>query len=117
MKVTIARILITAVSVVLLGMLLSGVHVDDSLDAVLVALLIALLNATLRPVLIILTLPVTVFSLGLFLFVINALIIMLASHWLPGFQVDGFWWALLFSFLLAIINSVFQSILLKGHQK
>lgn len=117
MKLAIARILISAVSVVLLGTILKGVHVDGSLDAVLVAALIAVLNATIRPILIILTLPVTVVSLGLFLFVINALIILLASYWLPGFQVDGFWWALLFSFLLAIINSVFQGILLKGHQK
>jgi putative membrane protein len=115
MKLIIARILISAVSVLLLSMVLKGIHVDDSLDAVFVALLLALLNATLRPLLILLTFPVTVLSLGLFLFVINALIILLAGKWIPGFSVDGFWWALLFSFLLSIVNSVFQDILLKGH--
>lgn len=115
MKLIIARILISAVSVLLLSMLLQGVHVSDSLHAVFVALLLAFLNATLRPLLILLTFPVTVVTLGLFLFVINALIILLASKWIPGFSVDGFWWALLFSFLLAIFNSFFQDILLKGH--
>jgi putative membrane protein len=117
MKLIIARILISAVSVLLLSMLLKGVHVSDGLNAILVAFLLAFLNATLRPALILLTFPVTVVTLGLFLFVINALIILLAGRWIPGFSVDGFWWALLFSFLLAIVNSVFQDILLKGHSQ
>jgi putative membrane protein len=117
MKIIIARILISAVSVLLLGTLLSGVHVEDSLNAIWVALLLAILNVTVRPVLILLTLPVSFFTLGLFLFVINAGIIMLASRWIDGFHVDGFWWALLFSFLLAIVNSIFQNLLLKGHNQ
>lgn len=116
MKLIIARILISAVSVLILSLLLKGIHVKGNLDAVLVAGLLAILNATLRPVLILLTLPVSVVTLGLFLFVINALIILLASRWLPGFTVDGFWWALLFSFLLSVFNSIFQNLLLKGHE-
>lgn len=115
MKLMIARVLISAVSVILLDYLLPGIRVSDSLSAVWVALLLALLNATVRPLLVLLTLPVTLITLGLFLFVINAFIILLASHWIPGFQVDGFWWALVFGFLLAIVNSFFQGILLKGH--
>ncbi len=111
----IARILISAVSVLIVGSILSGVHVQDSWSAVWVAVLLALLNATVRPLLVLLTLPVTLVTLGLFLFVINACIILLASHWIKGFEVDGFWWALIFGFLLAIINSFFQDILLKGH--
>jgi len=117
MKLTIARILISAVSVLIVGSILSGVHVKDSWSAVWVAILLALLNATVRPLLVLFTLPVTLLTLGLFLFVINACIILLASHWIKGFEVDGFWWALLFGFLLAIINSFFQNILLKGHDK
>lgn len=115
MKLMIARILISAVSVILLDYLLPGIRVSDNLSAVWVALLLALLNATVRPLLVLLTLPVTLVTLGLFLFVINAFIILLASHWIKGFQVDGFWWALVFGFLLAIVNSFFQGILLKGH--
>jgi putative membrane protein len=117
MKIMIARVLISAVSVLIVGSILSGVHVEDTWSAVWVAVLLALLNATIRPLLILLTLPVTLVTLGLFLFVINACIILLASHWIKGFEVDGFWWALLFGFLLAIINSFFQGILLKGHDK
>lgn len=117
MKLTIARILISAVSVLIVGSILNGVHVKDSWSAVWVAILLALLNATVRPLLVLFTLPVTLVTLGLFLFVINACIILLASHWIRGFDVDGFWWALLFGFLLAIINSFFQNILLKGHDK
>lgn len=117
MKIILARILISAVTVVILGMLLPGVHVEDSWSAVITAFFISLLNATLRPILILFTLPVTVFTLGLFLFVINAFIILLASRWLEGFSVDGFWWALLFSFLLSFINSVLQKLLLKNYQQ
>jgi putative membrane protein len=117
MKLIIARVLISAISVILLGYLLPGVHLTDNLSAIWVALLLAILNSTVRPILVLLTLPVTIFSLGLFLFVINACITLLASYWLKGFTVDGFWWAFIFSFLLAIINSLFQNILLKGHDR
>ena len=117
MKIIIARILISAVSVLILDYLLPGIKVADNLSAIWVALLLAILNSTVRPILVLLTLPVTIFSLGLFLFVINACIVMLAGHWIRGFSVDGFWWALLFSFLLSIVNSIFQNFLLKGHQQ
>ena len=116
MKLFIARILIAAVTVVLLGWMLNPhVVVKNSWTAILVALVLALLNAILKPILVILTLPVTIVTLGLFLFVINACMILLASNWITGFTVDGFWWALLFSFLLALINSWLQSFLLRGH--
>jgi putative membrane protein len=70
------------------------------------ALVLAILNAIVKPILIFITLPITVVTLGLFLFVINALIILLADKLLKGFQVNGFWWALLFSLLLSIVTSV-----------
>ena len=80
------------------------------------ALVLALINAFIRPVLIFLTLPATIVTLGLFLFVINALMVLLAAKWVNGFKVDGFWWALLFSFLLSILNSWLQDWLLAGHE-
>ncbi len=67
---------------------------------------VAILNAILRPIFIILTLPITLFAFGLFLFVINAALILLTAEFCKGFRVDGFWWALLFSLLLSIITSV-----------
>jgi putative membrane protein len=117
MKIIVARILLSAIAVLFIDFMLPGVIVTDNLSAIWVALLLAILNSTVRPSLVLLTLPVTIFSLGLFLFVINAGLTMLASHWIEGFKVDGFWWALLFSFLLAIVNSFLQNLLLKGHEK
>ena len=64
-----------------------------------------ILNLFVKPILIILTLPITIFTFGLFLFVINALIILLAAKFVNGFRVDGFWWALLFSLLLSVLTS------------
>jgi putative membrane protein len=69
------------------------------------AVVLGLLNIFVKPLLIILTLPITIFTFGLFLFVINALIILLAAKFVNGFRVDGFWWALLFSLLLSILTS------------
>lgn len=78
--------------------------------AILVALVLAVFNVTLKPLLIFLTLPATIFTLGLFLFVINALLIMAADSLVPGFEVRNFWWALLFSFLLSLINAMLFSL-------
>jgi putative membrane protein len=116
MKLIIARILISAVVILFLGWLLPGVEVASSWKAVIAALVLSLINAFIRPVLIFLTLPATIVSLGLFLFVINALMVLLAARWVDGFKVDGFWWALLFSFLLSILNSWLQEWLLAGHE-
>lgn len=104
------RLLLTSLAVLLTSYLLPGVHIDNFLSAVLIALLLALLNVTLKPLLILITIPVTFLTLGLFLLVINALIILLADAIVPGFIVDGFWWALLFSILLWFINSILKNL-------
>jgi putative membrane protein len=104
------RLLITALAVILTSYLLPGVHVESFLSALILSLLLALLNVTLKPILVIITIPVTFLTLGLFLLVINALMILLADAILPGFIVDGFWWALLFSIVLWVINSLLRSL-------
>jgi len=105
----IIRLLLSSVAVFIGALLLPGVHVDSFLDAIWVALVLGLLNVFVKPLLIILTIPVTILTLGLFLFVINAIIIWMASNMISSFTVDNFWWALLFSVLLSIINSLFNS--------
>lgn len=80
------------------------------MSALIVAAVLALLNAVLKPLLVILTIPVTVFTFGLFLLVINALIILTADWMLADFTVNGFWWALLFSIILSIITSIFEGL-------
>ena len=89
-----------------LSYILPGVHIDQFFTALLLAVVLAILNAVIKPIFIILTLPITIFTLGLFLFVINALIILIAARFVPGFTVDGFWHALLFSLLLSILSSL-----------
>jgi putative membrane protein len=103
------RILISALVAFGLSYLLDGVHIDKFSTALILALVLAVLNALVKPILIILTLPITIITLGLFLFVINALIIMLGDKFIDGFSVDGFWWALLFSILLSLVSSILYS--------
>lgn len=100
------RILVTSLAALLAAYLLPGVHIADYTTAVFLALVLALLNTFLKPVLIFLTLPMTLLTLGLFLLVINALIVLMASHFVKGFQVDGFWSALFFSLLLSLFSSI-----------
>ncbi len=104
------KILISSLAVMLSAWLLPGIHIDDYFTGIAVAIVLALLNTFLKPLLVVITLPITVFTLGFFLLVINALIILLAGNWIPNFVVDGFWWALIFSFVLSIITSLMESL-------
>lgn len=100
------RLVLTALAVTFLAYLLPGIAVDSFLTALLVALVLSILNVFIKPVLVFLTLPATLISLGLFLLVINSALILLAGHLISGFQVSGFWSALLFSILLSLLQSV-----------
>ena len=110
------KLLLTALAVFLLANILPGVVVESYMYAIWVAVIIGVLNAFLRPVLIFFTLPATLVTLGLFLFVINACIILIASNILSGFNVISFWWALLFSLMLTFLQSLLHSVLKEGHQ-
>lgn len=109
----ILRLLLNAVAVFALANILTGVDVDDYVSAIIVALVLSVLNLFVKPLLVIFTLPVTILTLGLFLLVINGLIIMLADKFIEGFSVDNIWWAILFSILLSILQSLLQSFLKK----
>ena len=101
------NILISSLAVVICAYLLPGIHLGGFVDAFFVALSIAFLNQFVKPLLVILTIPATILTLGLFLLVINAVIIELAD-WIirDGFKVDSFLWALFFSLLLTVVTSV-----------
>lgn len=103
----IVRFLLSGIAVVLAAYLLPGVHVKDYWAALLVALLLSIVNVIVKPILIVFTIPITVVTLGLFLLVINALMILLVDYFIDDFSVDGFWWALAFSLILSIFNSMF----------
>jgi putative membrane protein len=108
---SIIKILLTAVAVVVLSKLLPGVAVDGFVTAIIVAIILALLKFIVRPILVILTLPVTILTFGLFLFIINAFIILIADYFIGGFSVSGIWVALLFSVLLSIFQSILFSLI------
>lgn len=103
-------LLIDSVAVLTCTYLLPGAEVTGFGSAILVALALALLNQFIKPLLVILTIPATLVTFGLFLLVINALIILLADRMVLGFNIDGFWWALIFSFVLTIIKSLYSSL-------
>jgi putative membrane protein len=105
----IIRFFLSGLAVLLGAFLLPGVHVDNFGYALLAAAALSLANFLVKPALIVLTIPITIVTLGLFLLVINALIILLVDYFVPGFNVDGFWWALAFSLLLSIFNSMFSN--------
>ncbi|MFM7218120.1 MAG: phage holin family protein [Bacteroidota bacterium] len=104
------RLVVSSLAVIFTSFILPGVHIKDALTAVMVAFVLSLLNAVIKPILVVLTIPVTIFSFGLFLLVINALIILLAARIVPGFSVDGFWTALFFSMLLSLITSIMEAL-------
>jgi len=113
----ILKMLLTAIAVLVLAEFLPGIDVDTYITAIIVAIVLALLKVFVKPLLILFTLPITIVTLGLFLFVINALIILLAGRLIDGFYVDGFWYALLFSLLLSFFQSILYSFLKEKKQK
>lgn len=95
---------ISGIAIVITAYLLPGIHLSGFKAALLTALALGLINAFIKPVLSLLTLPLTVMTLGLFSLVLNALLIMLTAKLVPGFQVQGFFWAVAFSVVLTITN-------------
>ncbi len=106
----IVRLLITAAAAYGLSKVLTGVHIDDFTTAIIFALVLGILNLLVKPILVILTIPVTIITLGLFLLVINAIIILIADKLMDGITIDGFWWALIFSLILSLVSSVLTSL-------
>ena len=103
------NILFSAIAVVITAYILPGVQVDTFFSALIVAIVLGLLNITIKPLLIILTIPVTILTLGLFLLVINAIIILIVDGLISGFNVDGFFWALIFSLIVSLLQSLFST--------
>jgi putative membrane protein len=96
--------LVSALAIGITAYLLPGIELQGAFAALVTALILGLINAFVRPLLLILTLPLNVLTLGLLTFVINAFLILLTAAIVPGFLVAGFWWALLFSLVLGLVN-------------
>lgn len=95
-----------ALAIFITAYLLPGVHVGGVISVLVLAIVLGIINNFIKPVLIILTLPLSIVTLGLFSFIVNAFLILLTAWIVPGFSVNGFWWALAFSIILSIINSI-----------
>jgi putative membrane protein len=106
--------LIMTLSVGITAYMIPGIAVDGFFSALLVALFLGIVNTLVRPFLILITLPITILTLGLFTFVINAVLVLLASKVVHGFAVKGFWWAMLFSIVLSIIQHILNRIFAPG---
>lgn len=118
MKNFIAKTLITAAAIILSSYVLhTGVTMDRFRTALIVALVLSVLNFFVKPLLIIITLPVTILTLGLFLFIVNAIIIKLADSLIPGFHVQSLGWALLFSLVLSLFTYLLESIIQPDYRK
>ena len=107
----IIRLLITAALAYVLSMILTPhIQIDSYATALIFSLVLAFLNAIVKPILVILTLPITIITLGIFLLVINVLMILLADRLVEGIHIQGFLWAFVFGLLLSILSSAFGNI-------
>jgi len=107
---TLINLLINGLAVYITSHILPGVSVDSFVTAIIVSVVLGVVNTFLKPLLFILTLPATILTLGLFTFVINALMVYLVATFVPGFHVNGFWSALFFSFVLSLVSWVLKSL-------
>jgi len=110
---TILKLILTAVAVFAIANLLNGVSITNLNAALTVAIVLGLLKVFVRPLILFFTLPITIVTMGLFLFTINTILILITDYFVDGFQVNGFWIALLFSWLLSMAQSFLYSFLKK----
>src|SRR3989344_6584645 len=106
----IANLLINGLAVFIAAYLLNGVHIDSFITAVIAAVVLGITNTIIKPIFLVLTLPINILTLGLFTFIVNALMILLVSSIVSGFEVDSFLWAFLFSIVLSLVNIFLKSL-------
>ncbi|MBA3957590.1 MAG: phage holin family protein [Parachlamydiaceae bacterium] len=107
---TLISLVLSTIAVLVTAYILPGVHVSSFLTALVVAVVLGIVNSIILPILLLITLPINILTLGLLTFVIIGLLVMAVSSIVPGFKVDGFWWALIFAIVLAIINSFLHAV-------
>lgn len=105
------NLLLSALAVFFSSKILPGVHIEGLTTSLWVAFLLGLVNAFVRPILLILTLPINILTLGILTFIINALMILLVDTLVGSFQIDNFWWALIFSFVLSVISGILHAVI------
>ena len=117
MLVLLIRWLVIAAAILLASTILPGIHVASLTTAIVAAAILGIINTFLRPVLLILTLPLTILTLGIFAFVLNALMLLLVAYFVPGFEVDGFFWAFLGALVISIVSWIANRFVNKSNNK
>jgi len=112
-----AKTIATAVAVLFASYILKGVHIDGTLTALIVAVVLGLLNSFIKPILVVLTIPITMLTLGLFLLVINVLIVKWAAYLVNGFSVEGWFTPLIFSFVVSLVSSFIEAFIGKDEKE
>ena len=112
-----SKALLTTVGVLLASYLLTGVNVKDPATALIVAVVLGLFNSFIKPLFIILTIPITIITLGIFLLVINILIVKWVADLVPGFDVDSWFTALLFGLIVSIVTSMLEAMIVSKEEK
>jgi putative membrane protein len=107
-----ARVVLNGIAILVAAWMLPGLHLSGPWAALGAGAVLGLVNALVRPVLFILTLPLTLVTLGLFIFVVNALCLGLTAWVIPGFRIDGFWWAVLGALLVSVVSWILSGLLL-----
>ena len=102
----ILRLLFNALGLIVIAELVKGINVDGLYTAIIASLILGLFNVIIKPILLVLTLPITIITLGLFAFIINAGLFLFAASFIEGFSVDNFWYALLGSILMSVISTL-----------
>jgi putative membrane protein len=104
------NLVISGLSIFVAAQFLTGVHVDNFVTALIVAIVLTIVNVLVKPIVLLLTLPINVLTLGLFTLVINGLMVLLASAAVSGFTVDNIWWAILFGLVVSVISSILHGL-------
>jgi len=111
------RLLLNGIAIIVAAWLLPGIHITSPFAGLVAGIILGFVNAIVRPVLFVLTLPFTLVTLGLFIFVLNAICCGLTAWLVPGFSVDGFWWALLGALLVTVVSWILNGVFVGGRER
>ncbi len=111
------RLLLNGIAIIVAAWLLPGIHITSPFAGLVAGIILGFVNAIVRPVLFVLTLPFTLVTLGLFIFVLNAICFGLTAWLVPGFSVDGFWWALLGALLVTVVSWILNGVFVGGRER
>lgn len=113
----VARLLLNGIAIIVASYIVPGLQISTPVAAVIAGVFLGLVNALVRPVLLLLTLPLTLLTLGLFIFVVNAACLALAAYLVPGFSIDGFWPAVFGALIVSVVSWMLNGVLIGSDRR